>query len=178
MTPASCAPEETAARFQNSSPPAAPRGGDRPPLSRAPPGPQFGSPSSALPPCTPRLLLDTSQRFQSNSLGWHRAGTRDKKHGAATTREQAEPRASAPPPTRALLAGTPGARRTAPRTREAPPPRLLPPRPGLGGSGANLPGRSAAGTRDLGSRGPGGGKGTSPPEAPSSPGRSCGDPHE
>lgn len=42
MTPASCAPEETAARFQNSSPPAAPRGGDRPPLSRAPPVPSSG----------------------------------------------------------------------------------------------------------------------------------------
>lgn len=101
MTPASCAPEETAARFQNSSPPAAPRGGGKPPPAQAPPGPQSGSPSPAPPPCTPRFLLDTSPRFQSNSLGWHRAGPRDKKHGAGdNARTCGAARFSAPARTR------------------------------------------------------------------------------
>lgn len=101
MTPASCAPEETAARFQNSSPLAAPRGGGKPPPAQAPPGPQSGSPSPAPPPCTPRFLLDTSPRFQSNSLGWHRAGPRDKKHGAGdNARTCGAARFSAPARTR------------------------------------------------------------------------------
>lgn len=75
MTLASCALEGTAARFQNSSPRAAPRGGDRPPPSGAAPGPS--RPATRVRRSTNLLAA----AFQSNSLGWHRAGARDKKHG-------------------------------------------------------------------------------------------------
>lgn len=114
MTLASCAPEGTFTRFQNSSPRAAPRGGGRPPRSPASPG----SLSSLGPLLHPsrfarraRFLLDTFSPplfNQTQSDGTEQApGTRNT--ARATTREQAEPHGPAPPPTRARLAETPTA---------------------------------------------------------------------
>ena len=107
MTLASCAPEGTAARFQNSSPRAAPRGGDPPPPSQAclqgPLSIRFFLPlrvPSLAPPASraafpARHLLAAA--FQSNSLGWHRAGARDKEHGAGdNARTSPAARSSAP----------------------------------------------------------------------------------
>lgn len=124
MTLASCALEGTAARFQNSSPRAAPRGGDRPPPSGAAPGPS--RPATRVRRSTNLLAA----AFQSNSLGWHRAGARDKKHGegdnartcrAARSSALDHARSARRDPTRpAPIAERAGARGLAPRRRDAP----------------------------------------------------------
>lgn len=161
MTPASCAPEETAARFQNSSP----RQRREVVASRRPPRLLQG-PSPGPPPQRPRLARRVScstPRRGFNQTHWdgteQAPGTRNT--ARATTREHAEPRASAPPPARALLAGTPKARRTAPRAREGPSAPLPPPDPRLGGCGTNMP-PLGLGQPGSGKEGRGGGKGRPP----------------
>lgn len=111
--------------------------------SRRPPRLLQG-PSPGPPPQRPRLARRVScstPRRGFNQTHWdgteQAPGTRNT--ARATTREHAEPRASAPPPARALLAGTPKARRTASRAREGPSAPLPPPDLLLGGCGTNLP---------------------------------------
>ena len=167
MTLASCALEGTAARFQNSSPRAAPRGGDRPPPSGAAPGPlaRPSRPSTRV----PRSTNLPAAAFQSNPLGWHRAGARDKKHGAGLQRANMPSRALRRPRPRALRSPRPHPARADRRRSWGP--RGRPLRPGPRSRALRFSLRSEPGGRlrlaspGLGCRGGGGGGETSPPNS-------------
>ena len=98
MTLASCAPEGTAARFQNSSPRAAPRGGDRPPPSRTSPGP-LTRPSrlaSRVPCSTPsrrRVSISLTGMVPSRRQGQETGRERQRANTPSRAIQRPQPRA-------------------------------------------------------------------------------------
>lgn len=140
MTLASCAPEGTAADFKIGVLEAAPPRSRASPGAPSPPGSPSLSAASPRPPRAPRSLLDTFSQPRFNQTHWdgteQAPGTRNT--ARATTREQAEPRAPAPPLTRAPPRGPPSGPRRGPEGAGAPA-RWLPLGGGRGTKGRRSP---------------------------------------